>query len=68
MTSQELFLAEIEAFLSRTGMAHTTFGLQVLRDGKFVSRLRGGGKVTLETADRVRAWIATRESDKGEAA
>ena len=38
-------------------MAETTFGRHAVNDGKFVSRLRGGGKVTPETAARVRNFM-----------
>jgi hypothetical protein len=38
-------------------MAETTFGRLAVNDGKFVSRLRSGGRVTPETAARVRSFI-----------
>ena len=38
-------------------MAETTFGRHAVNDGKFVSRLRGGGKVTPVTAARVRSFM-----------
>jgi phosphopantothenoylcysteine decarboxylase/phosphopantothenate--cysteine ligase len=56
-TTAELLLAEIEAYLGRTGETATKFGLAAVRDGHLVSRLRKGESVTLKTADRVRAYM-----------
>jgi len=38
-------------------MAESTFGRRAVNDGKFVSRLKGGGRVTTATVTRVRAFI-----------
>lgn len=52
-------LAEIEAFLDRTGMVASTFGHHVANDGKLVERLRSGRRtVNIETAAMVRAYIS----------
>jgi hypothetical protein len=58
MTTQEL-LVEIEAFLARreVQMTESTFGRLAVNDGKFVTRLREGGGLTLATVDKVRAFI-----------
>jgi hypothetical protein len=50
-------LKEIEAFCRRSGVAESTFGRQAVNDGKLCLRLRSGKNVTLETADRIRAFI-----------
>jgi hypothetical protein len=51
-------MAEVEAFLSRTGMAPTTLGLNSINDGTFVRRMRSGtASVTLRTADRIRQFM-----------
>ncbi|MFO1081900.1 MAG: hypothetical protein U1E23_14875 [Reyranellaceae bacterium] len=52
-------LAEVEGFLTKTGMPPTTFGKNAVRDGKFVARLRAGKGITVATVDRVRAYIAS---------
>ena len=39
-------------------MAESTFGRLAVNDGKLVSRLRLGGRVTTDTVDRVHAFIA----------
>jgi hypothetical protein len=51
------FLNEIEAFLKRTGMRPSMLGHRAVNDGKFVTRLRNGGQVTLRTMARVRMFM-----------
>jgi hypothetical protein len=58
MTEQEKFLAEIEAFLVKSGMDHTRFGFEVKNDPAFVTTLRKGRGVLLDTAGHVRAYMA----------
>src|SRR5262245_49658003 len=38
-------------------MAESTFGRRAVNDGKLVSRLRIGGRVTMETVERVRTFM-----------
>jgi SAM-dependent methyltransferase len=54
----ETLLSDIAAFCRRTRVAESTFGRLAVNDGKLVSRLRNGARVTTETVDRVRAFIA----------
>ncbi len=56
MDSQQL-LTEISDYCRRVGMAESTFGRRAVNDGKLVSRLRIGGRITTDTADRVRSFI-----------
>lgn len=58
MSSHDELLAEIEAFLTRSGVSATTFGNRCVNDGKLVPRLRSGSSVTLPTADHIRDFIA----------
>ncbi|HEX7045342.1 MAG TPA: hypothetical protein VF203_12085 [Burkholderiales bacterium] len=51
-------LHEIASFCRDTGMAESTFGRRAVNDGKFVARLRFGGRVTTQTEARIRAFIA----------
>ena len=51
-------LAEIEAFMERTGMSPTAFGRRALNDGNFIPRLEQGRAPSLGTIDRVRKFIA----------
>lgn len=55
-------LEEISSFCRQVGMAESTFGRLAINDGKLMSRLRTGGRVTPETAARVRAYISTNPS------
>lgn len=57
MTSTKQLLAEIDAFLAADGMAATTFGQKAVRNWKIVAHLRNGGTVTLDIADRLRAYM-----------
>jgi hypothetical protein len=63
----EQLLAEISAYCQRAGMAESTFGRRVVNDGKLVTRLRFGGRVTTHTVDRVRSYIARGATDRGDA-
>ena len=55
--NNDALLAEIVSFCRRVGMAESTFGRRAVNDGKFVPRLRFGGRVTTQTVDRVHAFI-----------
>ncbi len=55
--NNDALLAEIVTFCQRAGMAETTFGRRAVNDGKFVPRLRFGGRVTTQTVDRVHAFM-----------
>ena len=57
-TARDL-LAEIEAFLAGSGVTPTKFGIAAVNDGHLVANLRRGNSVTLKTADRVRAYLAS---------
>ncbi len=50
-------LGSISRFCQQTGMAESTFGRRAVNDGKFVSRLRDGARVTPETLHRVNEFI-----------
>jgi hypothetical protein len=54
----ERLLREITDYCRRAGLAESTFGRLAVNDGKFVNRLREGGRITTNTFDRVRAYIA----------
>jgi len=58
VTDAEVLLSQIEDACARLGIAQTTFGRQAVNDGKLVSRLQSGGRVTLETVNRVHQFIA----------
>ena len=51
-------LREIAEFCQRTGLAESTFGRRAVNDGKLANRLRNGGRITTDTLDRIRAFMA----------
>ena len=57
MNAQEL-LQEISDYCRQTGLAESTFGRRAVNDGKLASRLRNGGRITTDTLDRIRAFMA----------
>jgi len=62
MRSADL-LDEISDYCRKTKVAESTFGRLAVNDGKLVSRLRGGGRVTAETVSRVRSFIASNSNE-----
>ncbi len=58
MSEAEVLLAQIEEACRRLNIAQTTFGRQAVNDGKLVSRLQQGGRVTIQTVNRVHRFIA----------
>ncbi len=60
----ESLLQEIAVYCRHTRIAESTFGRMAVNDGKFVSRLRTGGRVTTETVNRVRSFIETNPEPK----
>jgi hypothetical protein len=53
-------LDSISEFCRRANMAESTFGRRAVNDGKFVSRLRDGARITPETLERVSVFLTTR--------
>jgi hypothetical protein len=54
----EALLRDIAEYCRSAGIAESTFGRLAVNDGKLVGRLRLGGRVTTDTIERVRAFIA----------
>ncbi|MEJ0093786.1 MAG: hypothetical protein WDN46_10185 [Methylocella sp.] len=65
MTDTQSLLDEINRFLASGAMAESTFGRKAVNDGKLVARLRRGGSVTLESASRIRSFMATANNARG---
>jgi hypothetical protein len=57
MNAQQL-LQEISDYCRQTGLAESTFGRRAVNDGKLANRLRNGGRITTDTLDRIRAFMA----------
>src|SRR5206468_8643683 len=60
MNAQQL-LQEISDYCRRTGLAESTFGRRAVNDGKLTARLRNGGRITTDTLDRIRAFMASHQ-------
>ncbi len=56
--STDALLSEISDFCRSAGLAESTFGRAAINDGKLVSRLRNGGRITTDTLDRLRAFMS----------
>jgi hypothetical protein len=54
-------LDSISEFCRRARMAESTFGRRAVNDGKFVSRLRNGARITPETLERVSAFLHSKD-------
>jgi len=54
----EQILQEIGEFCRARGLAESTFGRRAVNDGKLASRLRNGGRITTDTLDRIRSFMA----------
>src|SRR5881394_1225491 len=52
-------LSQISEFCRLADMAETTFGRRAVNDGKLVHRLREGKRITIDTLDRIQAYIAS---------
>jgi hypothetical protein len=66
MDAQDL-LREISEYCRRTRLAESTFGRRAVNDGKLAARLRNGGRITTETVERVRAFIAAHRGEPARA-
>jgi hypothetical protein len=68
MDDAKILITEIETYCRRAGVAESTFGRQVVNDGKFVRRIREGKRVTSATIDKIRAFIAANSGEGDTAA
>src|SRR6266699_6160816 len=57
-TTSDQILGEIRDYCRATQTAESTFGRLVVNDGKLVSRLRDGARITTGTLDKVRAYLS----------
>jgi SAM-dependent methyltransferase len=57
-TTTDQILGEIRDYCRKTRTAESTFGRIVVNDGKLVSRLRDGARITTGTLDKVRAYLS----------
>ena len=64
-TLEQQFKSRVSAFLGRTGLRPTTFGMKALGDAHLMRQLDGGRSLSLRTADRVLAFVADYDVDTG---
>ena len=63
--NNDKLLAQISSFCRSVAMAESTFGRHVANDGKLVSRLRSGGRITMQTVERIDSFIARMLAERG---
>ncbi len=61
-TASADFLAEIRASARRLDLTPKTLCQKAVRNQRLVSRLEGGGSVTVQTVERFRAFVAAQEA------
>jgi hypothetical protein len=57
-STNEQILSQIRDFCRETRTAESTFGRRVVNDGKLVSRLRDGARITTGTLEKVRSFLS----------
>ena len=62
VATADQILGEIRDYCRTTQTAESTFGRLVVNDGKLVSRLRDGARITTGTLDKVRAYLSEHRS------
>lgn len=56
-------IAEIDRYLTNTGISEITFGRKALGDPHFVRQLRAGRDVRMSTLEKVRGFMETFRAD-----
>ncbi len=64
MSTKEKLMNDIEAFLARSGMSRTRFGEDAAGERSLLKRLERGGQITIETHDRIRAFMRDWRSER----
>lgn len=62
MTVTNDLLTEIRAGAESLGIAPSTLCQRAIKHGGLVKRLENGGRVTLETAEQIRAYIKDQQA------
>jgi len=61
MTHSERFIADVEAFLKRSGMSASRFSWEAVKDPNFVANIRAGRAPSLRLVDRVHEFISAQD-------
>ena len=64
-TLEQLFRSRVSAFLGRTGLRPTTFGMKALGDPNLLRQIDRGRSLSLRTADRILAFMDEYDGDSG---
>ena len=58
MTTKDRLLAELLKFCADFGMSESTFGVMAMNDPSLINKMRKGRSVRLDTADRLKEFMA----------
>lgn len=64
MSTLEKFIARVEAFLARTGMAPSRFGEEACKDRCLVKDLRNGRRPNPDLMDRIDAFMRAHDEQR----
>lgn len=62
LTLHQQIVNEIDAFLARTGMTPTRFGVESVGDRSFVTRVRAGRQLRTDTIEAMRTYMRAHDS------
>ena len=65
MSLSEQLLADVHNFVSELGISETALGQKSVGNPSVFARLRAGKSVRLDTADRIRAYMAAERARLG---
>jgi len=63
MNNQESLIAELDEFMTRHGIADSTFGIRCLNDSHLLERIRDGRPIRRSTILKIRKYMARYELD-----
>ncbi|TCL70614.1 hypothetical protein EV286_107491 [Rhizobium sp. BK251] len=62
MITNQSIIDSIEKHCLATGMASSTFGRKAVNDGKLIARLKDGKPISIDTYNRIMAFIDAAET------
>jgi len=68
MITNQSIIDIIETHCGKTGMAVSTFGRKAVNDGKLITRLKDGKPISIDTYNRILAFIEEGETTTENAA
>ena len=64
-TLEGQFISRVSAFLGRSGLSRTAFGMKAVGDPNLMRQIGRGRSPSLRTADRILAFIAEQDRASG---